>query len=74
MRVELQLGAVYGVDERAQAFSADVTLVTAWHDPRLRNPAAPAVAELGAAEVLPPRPSARSAHCIFDRWSNLTKF
>ncbi len=50
--MELQLGAVYGLDERAGAFSADVTLVTAWHDPRLRNPAAPAVAEHDAAAVL----------------------
>ena len=50
--VDLQLGAVFGVDERTQVFSADVILVTAWLDSRLRNPAAPAVAEYDPAAVL----------------------
>ena len=50
--MDLQLGAVFGVDERTQVFSADVILVTAWLDPRLRNPAAPAVAEYDPAAVL----------------------
>ena len=52
MTVDLQLGAVFGVDERTQVFSADVILVTAWLDSRLRNPAAPAVAEYDPAAVL----------------------
>ena len=43
--MDLQLASVFAVDERAQTFSADVTLVTAWTDPRLGGPAAPAVAE-----------------------------
>jgi hypothetical protein len=50
--VDLQLGAVFGVDERTQVFSADLILVTAWLDSRLRNPAAPAVAEYDPAAVL----------------------
>jgi hypothetical protein len=40
------------VDERTQVFSADVILVTAWLDSRLRNPAAPVVAEYDPAAVL----------------------
>ncbi len=50
--VDLQLGAVFDVDERTQVFSADVILVTAWTDHRLRNPAAPAVTEYDPAVVL----------------------
>lgn len=41
--VDLQLASVFAVDERAQTFSADVTIVTAWTDPRLRSPDTPAV-------------------------------
>ncbi len=50
--VDLQLGAVFDVDERTQVFSADVILITAWTDHRLRNPGAPAVAEYDPAAVL----------------------
>jgi hypothetical protein len=43
--VDLQLASVFAVDERAQTFSADVTLVTTWVDPRLRGADAPAVTD-----------------------------
>ena len=40
--VDLQLNSVFAVDERAQSFSADITLVASWTDARLRNPQAQA--------------------------------
>jgi hypothetical protein len=43
--VDLQLASVFAVDERAQTFSADVTLITSWVDPRLRGADAPAVTD-----------------------------
>ena len=49
--VDLELGAIFDVDERAQQFRADFVLTAHWNDPRLRDPAAPTVTEYGA-EVL----------------------
>ena len=43
--VDLQLGTVFGLDERARTFSADLTLVTAWTDPRLQSADAPPVTD-----------------------------
>jgi hypothetical protein len=39
--VDLQLNAIFNVNEKGQGFSADFTLVSAWNDSRLNNPASP---------------------------------
>ncbi len=43
--VDLQLGAIFEVDERSQQFRADFVLTSRWTDQRLRNPEAPAVTD-----------------------------
>ena len=41
--VDLQLGSVYNLVEKAQSFQADFILISSWSDARLSNPSAPAM-------------------------------